>query len=62
MRGGCGWPHRPTTRRTYAARIGELIEGHPTLEAIAASLLKVRDALVQEFAGFERKLRGFSGR
>ena len=54
---GFGLKVGPTTRRTYAARIRELIEGHPTLEAIAASLLKVRDALADEFAGFERKLR-----
>ncbi|WP_028749737.1 IS110 family transposase [Rhizobium mesoamericanum] len=54
---GFGLKVGPTTRRTYAARIRELIEGHPTLEAIAASLLKVRDALDDEFAGFERKLR-----
>lgn len=37
-----------------------LIEGHSTLEAIAASLLKVRDALTYEFAGFESKLRGMA--
>lgn len=57
---GFGLKVGPTTRRTYAARIGELIEGHPTLEAIAASLLKVRDALADEFAGFERKLRAMA--
>jgi transposase len=63
MRGilrGFGLKVGPTTRRTYAARIRELIEGHPTLEAIAASLLKVRDALADEFAGFERKLRAMA--
>ena len=63
MRGilrGFGLKVGPTTRRTYALRIRELIEGHPTLEAIAASLLKVRDALADEFAGFERKLRGMA--
>ncbi|KQZ99880.1 transposase [Mesorhizobium sp. Root157] len=54
---GFGLKVGPTTRRAYAARISELVEGHPTLEAIAASLLKVRDALAGEFAGFERKLR-----
>jgi transposase len=54
---GFGLKVGPTTRRTYAARICELIEGHPTLEAIAASLLKARDALADEFACFERKLR-----
>ncbi|PKA38874.1 IS110 family transposase [Rhizobium sullae] len=57
---GFGLKVGPTTRRTYAARIRELIEGHPTLEAIAASLLKVRDALMDEFAGFERKLRAMA--
>jgi transposase len=57
---GFGLKVGPTTRRTYAARIRELIEGHPTLEAIAASLLKVRDALADEFAGFERKLRALT--
>ncbi|NLS08391.1 IS110 family transposase [Rhizobium sp. P32RR-XVIII] len=57
---GFGLKVGPTMRRTYAARIRELIEGHPTLEAIAASLLKVRDALAGEFAGFERKLRGMA--
>ncbi|WP_064697734.1 IS110 family transposase [Rhizobium aegyptiacum] len=57
---GFGLKVGPTTRRTYAARIRELIEGHPTLEAIAASLLKVREALADEFAGFERKLRGMA--
>ena len=54
---GFGLKVGPTTRRRYAARIGALVDGHPTLEAIAASLLKVRDALMDEFAGFERKLR-----
>lgn len=54
---GFGLKVGPTTRRAYAARISELVEGHPILEVIAASLLKVRDALAGEFAGFERKLR-----
>ncbi|WFU92085.1 hypothetical protein QA644_34950 (plasmid) [Rhizobium sp. CC1099] len=40
---GFGLKVGPTTRRTYAARIRELIEGHPTLEAIAASLLPDTD-------------------
>jgi transposase len=57
---GFGLKVGPTTQRTYAARIRDLIEGHPTLEAIAASLLKVRDALADEFAGFERKLRAMA--
>ncbi|SDN39682.1 Transposase IS116/IS110/IS902 family protein [Ensifer sp. YR511] len=57
---GFGLKVGPTTRCTYAGRIRELIAGHSTLEAIASSLLKVRDALVQEFAGFERTLRAIA--
>ncbi|MFD2346206.1 IS110 family transposase, partial [Sinorhizobium terangae] len=57
---GFGLKVGPTTRRTYAGRIRELIAGHSTLEAIAASLLKVRDALVHEFAGLERQLRAIA--
>lgn len=50
----------PTTRRTYAGRIRALIAGHSTLAVIATALLKVRDALVQEFSGFERTLRAIT--
>jgi transposase len=57
---GFGLKVGPTTRRTYAGRIRALIAGHSTLEAIATALLKVRDALVHEFAGFERKLRAIA--
>ena len=58
---GFGLEIGATTRRTCAGRIRELIAGHPTLEAIPTALLKVRDALVHEFAGFERKLRAIAG-
>ncbi|WP_457663320.1 hypothetical protein [Sinorhizobium medicae] len=57
---GFGLKVGATTRRTYAGRIRELIAGHSTLEAIATALLKVREALVHEFAGFERKLRAIA--
>ncbi|WP_234838738.1 hypothetical protein [Sinorhizobium medicae] len=57
---GFGLKVGATTRRTYAGRIRELITGHSTLEAIATALLKVREALVHEFAGFERKLRAMT--
>lgn len=57
---GFGLETGATTRRTCAGRIRELIAGHPTLEAITTALLKVRDALVHEFAGFERKLRAIA--
>lgn len=57
---GFGLKVGPTTRRTFAGRTRALIAGHLTLEAIATALLKVRDALVHEFAGFERKLRAIA--
>ena len=57
---GFGLKVGPTTRRTYATRIRELVEGHPTLEAIATSLLKAREVLTDEFSGFERKLRAIA--
>ena len=51
----------PTTRRTYAARIGDLIEGHPTPKAIAASLLKVREALLRmNLQVLNKKLRAMA--
>ncbi len=46
-----------TTPKTYAARIRTLVEGHPTLEAIATSLLQAREVLAQEFGVFERRVR-----
>jgi transposase len=41
----------------FEARIRELVEGHPTLQAVAGSLLAVRVTLRREFAGFEKRLR-----
>jgi transposase len=49
-----------TTRRTFAPRIRELVEGHPTLESIASSLLKARDVMAGELAGLERRLRAMA--
>lgn len=57
---GFGLKVGPTTGRTFAARIRELVEGHPTLEAIASSLLKAREALASEFTELERRLRGMA--
>src|ERR1700691_301527 len=39
----------------FEARIEELVEGHPNLAVIAASLLAVRATLRREFNGFERR-------
>ena len=41
----------------FEAGIRELVEGHPNLEVIAASLLAVRATLRREFNGFEKRLR-----
>jgi transposase len=57
---GFGLKVGKTTARTFAARVRELAEGHPTLEVIVSSLLKARDVLATEFAGFERRLRAMA--
>jgi transposase len=57
---GFGLKVGKTTPRTFAARVRELVEGHPTLEMIASSFLKARDVLAAEFAGFERRLRAMA--
>jgi transposase len=41
----------------FEARIRELVEGHPSLELIAASMLAVRATLRRELNGFEKRLR-----
>ena len=57
---GFGLKVGKTTPRTFAARVRDLVEDHPTLEIIASSLLKARDVLAVEFAGFERRLRAMA--
>jgi transposase len=46
-----------TTARSFAGRIRELVAGHPSLEVIATALLSVRDVLLREFNGFEKRVR-----
>jgi transposase len=46
-----------TTSNRFAARINELVEGHPTLQVIATSLLAVHAALLCEFKVFEKRVR-----
>jgi transposase len=46
-----------TTPKRFAARIRDLVAGHPVLEVIATSLLAVHDVLLREFRGFERRVR-----
>jgi transposase len=46
-----------TTARNFAGRIRELVAGQPSLEVIGAALLSVRDALLRELNGFEKRVR-----
>jgi transposase len=46
-----------TTPNRFAAKINELVEGHPTLQVIATSLLAVHAVLLREFKGFEKRVR-----
>src|SRR6516164_62041 len=54
---GFGLKVGPTTQARFEGRIRELVAGHPSLEAIAESLLAVRVTLRREFERFEKQLR-----
>src|SRR3712207_1671506 len=58
---GFGLKVGPATPRTFAGRIRELVEGHPTLAAIAEALLAVREALGEQLRGLEKRLRDQAG-
>lgn len=53
---GFGLKIGPTSPRTFEARVRELVDGHPTLLAIAEALLAARTALVLQLKGVERRL------
>ena len=57
---GFGLKVGKTTDRSFAGRIQELVEGHPTLEAIGEALLSVRSVLLREFNAFEKRVRAMS--
>jgi transposase len=46
-----------TTHTRFAGRIKELVEGHPTLEIMAESLLAVQAVLLQQFKNLEKRVR-----
>ena len=46
-----------TTPRTFEDRVRELVDGQPTLSAIADALLAARVVLARELRGLEKKLR-----
>jgi transposase len=54
---GFGLKVGKTTSNRFAARIKELVEGHPTLQVIATSLLAVHAVLLCEFKVFEKRVR-----
>src|SRR5437588_8899024 len=54
---GFGLKVGKTTDRSFAGRIQELVNGHPTLAAIGEALLAVRAVLLCEFKAFEKRVR-----
>ena len=54
---GFGLKVGPTTARSFPVRVRELVEGHPTLTAVAEALLAARDALGAQLRGLEKRLR-----
>jgi transposase len=54
---GFGLKVGKATSRGFAARVRELVKGHPTLETIAEALLCVHETLRREFIGFEKRVR-----
>jgi transposase len=54
---GFGLKVGPTTSNRFAARVTDLVEGQPTLQVIATSLLAVHAVLLREFKGFEKRVR-----
>jgi transposase len=59
---GFGLKVGPTTPVRFEGRIRELVAGHPSLEAIAQSLLAIRVALLREFDCFEKQVRAMARR
>ena len=54
---GFGLKVGPTTPRTFAGRIRELVAGHPTLSTLAEALLAARGTLFAQWQQLEKRLR-----
>jgi transposase len=54
---GFGLKVGKTTDKSFAGRIRELVQGHPSLEAVGEALLSVRAVLLKEFNAFEKRVR-----
>lgn len=59
---GFGLKVGPTTQRTFADRIRELVVGHPTLQMIAEALLSASDELGRQLGQFEVQVRSLARR
>ena len=46
-----------TTERTFAARINDLVSGHPGLELVAQALLAAHAVLLREFNGLDKQVQ-----
>src|SRR3954447_745039 len=57
---GFGLKVGPTTPRTFANRVRELVAGHATLSTIAEALLAARDTLFSEWQKLEKRLRSLA--
>lgn len=57
---GFGLKIGPTTPRIFEARVREMVDGHPTLLAIAEALLAARAALIAQLKGVEKRLVGLA--
>src|SRR3954451_424173 len=57
---GFGLKVGPTTPRTFANRVRELITGHTTLSVIAEAMLAARDTLFSEWQKLEKRLRSLA--
>jgi transposase len=57
---GFGLKVGPTTTRTFASRIRELVEGQPTLMAVAEALLAARETLGAQLQRLEKRLRSLA--
>jgi transposase len=57
---GFGLKVGPTTVRGFPGRIRELVEGHPTLTAVAEALLAAREALGDQLRRLEKRLRSLA--
>jgi transposase len=57
---GFGLKVGPTTPKTFAGRVRDLVAHHDTLQTIADALLSARTVLEQEFKAIEKRLSGLA--